>query len=139
MTKKNKLRENLGLKDKKEKFRAEFNMGVADIECIDVIRRKLIMAAYMARGGDIDYCPIYYSLLYQFYLEIKRFLDDTQIKEFDNAFTEIEEMLEGGEDEFYKLPKKLDNIYENLNELRQILGLGIPVSKLRKGIRKDFK
>jgi len=129
----------LGFGERKERFKSEFNMGVADMDRMDFLLRRLIESAYLCRGGYLHYCPTYYSLLKQLYYELKRFMNKTQIPIFDEAFTEVEHLLDLGKDKRYFLPPKLDEIYENLQQFRQILGLGVPVSIRRKGIEQHLR
>jgi hypothetical protein len=134
-------------------YKAEFNMAVADLERLSNILASIDEVAWKVRVGELDLCKHYYSLLYQFYANIARFVFPHVRKDISKTFKMIEGILDDkevrieikkGKHSAFKtqkipihaLPVILDDLYLRLNEIRQFLGLGIPVQKNFKGIKK---
>jgi len=119
------------------KWKAEFNMGFADLEKIDWILRRIDEIGNRCRSGNLNLCIHYWSFLKQWWMHMKRFHVPHK---HEDDIKKIEAIIDTGNvEEMKKVPNMLDELYLDLNDTRQKLGLGMPVTKNFVGVKRIIR
>jgi len=118
-------------------------MGELDYLRFDKILKAVDTYGFLTNSGDIDFLRSYYSSLFQLYVNWRTILYKDEQQLLDKKFKELDRLITD-----YFSSKKKNNIFlgriiERLNEinirlidLKQRIGLGVPLKQVISGKRK---
>ena len=121
--------------DYKPAYKAEFNMGLLDYNRIDEYLKAADFYMFEIRQGNLTNLHPWYSKLRGIYTYLKSVAYETKKADLDAKFLEVENTIwemkqkKGRKIADIAFIRKLEELQDELYHLRQMVGMGIAVSK----------
>lgn len=119
----------------KPAYKAEFNMGLLDYNRLDEYLKRVDFYMIAIRQGNLKHLHVWYSTLRQIYSYLRSVAYEGKKADLDAAFTTIEKEIWDMKEKSGRVKsdlnfiKKLEKLQDDVYHLRQLVGMGIAVSK----------
>jgi dsDNA-specific endonuclease/ATPase MutS2 len=117
----------------KPKFKAEFTMWGLDYERLDGLLNEAHELAIDVKSGKRDFLVRWKNVVEEIYKFLHPLLYETAKRKFDSEIKAMKATTD-----MNKIIEKLDDLHTKLLDIRQIVGLGIPVTREEGSLKRKI-